>query len=77
MTQVNIHTAKTTLSDLVQKAERGEEVIIARRGKPVVRLIPISERPVRKAGRYKGKISCGDEIFEPLSDADLDLWEGK
>lgn len=43
--EVNVHHAKTNLSKLIQKAESGEEVIIARNGKPAVRLVPIAESP--------------------------------
>ena len=67
MHQANLHDAKTHLSELVAAAERGEEVIIARANKPVVRLIPIG-RPVtaRKPGLHAGKIRWTDDFDEPL-----------
>lgn len=50
--QVNVHEAKTRLSALIQKAEQGEDVIIARDGKPAVRLTPVTTQPKKRvAGR--------------------------
>ena len=70
-----IHEAKTNLSKLIQKACDGEEVIIARGDKPVVKLVPISiaDRP-RKPGRFKGKISWTPDAFDPLTDEELREW---
>lgn len=61
--EVNIHHAKTNLSSLILKAEAGEEVVIARAGKPVVKLVPIQPpAPVTYApGALKGKIWFADE----------------
>jgi len=54
---VNMHEAKTTLSRLVERALAGEEVIIARNGKPLVRLVPVAHKPQpRVPGRLKGQI---------------------
>jgi prevent-host-death family protein len=54
---VNMHQAKSTLSRLVARALAGEEIVIARNGKPLVRLVPVpKERKQRAAGRGKGKI---------------------
>ena len=50
MRTVNMHKAKSCLSELVRAAEAGEEVIIARNGKPAVRLVPVDEKPVRRLG---------------------------
>ena len=68
MRQANLHDAKTHLSELVAAAERGEEVIIARANKPVVRIIPI-QQPVaaRKPGLHAGKIRWGDDFDDPLA----------
>ena len=72
-----MHFAKTHLSDLVARAEAGEEVILARDKTPAVRLVPVPrEQPRRQRGRLKGKIMIGDEFFEPLPDEELALWEG-
>lgn len=54
---VNIHDAKTHLSKLLERVERGEEIVIARAGKPIARLCPIPSRPRRRRlGKYEGKI---------------------
>jgi prevent-host-death family protein len=54
---VNVHEAKTSLSRLLERAEAGEEIVIARAGKPVARLIPYApERPTRTFGALKGQI---------------------
>jgi prevent-host-death family protein len=56
--QVNIHEAKTHFSKLVERAEAGEEVVIARNGKPVAKLVPFGEpkRQPRKLGGWEGKV---------------------
>jgi prevent-host-death family protein len=61
----NIHEAKTQLSKLVERALEGEEVIIARAGKPAVRLVPIlqSDTP-RKGGQWKGKVRIAEDFDE-------------
>jgi len=64
---VNMFEAKTQLSKLVEMAERGEEVIIARAGKPVARLMPFEpkKRPIR-FGLLKGKLHVADDFDDPL-----------
>jgi prevent-host-death family protein len=58
MPVTNIHEAKTHLSRLVDRAAAGEEIIIAKAGKPVARLMPLAKaaKPVRKLGAWKGKV---------------------
>ena len=64
------------MSRLIAKACRGEEIVIARGRKPVVRLVAIQEgRDQRKPGALKGKIQIGPEFFEPLPPEELDAWE--
>ncbi len=66
---VNMHEAKTQLSQLVARAEEGEEVILARNGKPVVRLVPVEEKPrIPPAGLFAGKIKMSKDFNEPLPD---------
>jgi prevent-host-death family protein len=67
-----IHEAKTHLSQLIKEACEGEEVVIARGDKPVVKLVPIgiADRP-RKPGRFAGKISRTADAFDPLTDEEL------
>lgn len=74
---VNMHEAKTELSRLVERALRGEEVIIARAGIPVVRLVPVLPPAKRKLGQWRGQVQMSDEFDEPLDRQDLDAWEGR
>jgi prevent-host-death family protein len=64
---VNIHEAKTHLSRLVERAAAGEEIIIARGGRPIARLMPLGapQKP-RAFGRMRGKIRIADDFDEPL-----------
>jgi prevent-host-death family protein len=74
---VNVHEAKTQLSRLLQRVEAGEEVIIARGGKPVARLVPLATTapPQRMPGRLKGKIPPPpDSAFDPMTDEELREW---
>ncbi len=71
--KVNIYEAKTRLSQLVDRAEAGEEIIIARGGRPAARLIAF--RPagvVRKPGRLRGRIRIGRDFDAPLPDGLFD-----
>lgn len=65
--QVNIHEAKTHLSRLVDRAEAGEEIVIARAGRPAARLVrvelPEQKRPL---GTWRGRIEIGDDFDDPL-----------
>ncbi|HJS26415.1 MAG TPA: type II toxin-antitoxin system Phd/YefM family antitoxin [Actinomycetota bacterium] len=64
---VNVHEAKTHLSRLLERVERGEEIVVARAGKPVAKLVPIEGAPgKRPLGRDKGKIWMSDDFDEPL-----------
>jgi prevent-host-death family protein len=74
---VNMHEAKTTLSQLVEMVERGEEVVIARAGTPVAKLVPVVEvKKPRVLGALKGKIWMSDDFDAPMSEEELALWEG-
>ncbi len=65
--KANIHDAKTNLSKLIKLAIEGEEVIIAKAGKPVAKLVPFVERgKERELDFLKGKIELRDDIDEPL-----------
>ncbi|HEY2093298.1 MAG TPA: type II toxin-antitoxin system prevent-host-death family antitoxin [Thermoanaerobaculia bacterium] len=67
MIEVNIHEAKTQLSRLIAKVEQGEEVIIARAGEPVAKLIRADQpKRSRKLGEYAGKIWIADDFDAPL-----------
>lgn len=73
---VNMHQAKSSLSRLMARALAGEEVVIARNGEPLVKLVPVpKERKPRAPGRYKGQIWIAPDCFEPMSEEELDLFE--
>jgi prevent-host-death family protein len=64
---VNVHDAKTHLSRLLERVERGEEVVIARAGTPVAKLVPIEPKKTRgMLGRYKGQIWMSEDFDDPL-----------
>ncbi|RUM94452.1 MAG: hypothetical protein DSZ28_03135 [Thiothrix sp.] len=77
---VNIHEAKTRLSELLTRAEAGETVVIARRNKPIAKLVPISPEEAahepRPLGLAKGQVTIHPSFFEPMNDEELALWEG-
>jgi len=76
MATVTIHEAKTNLSRLIEKACRGEEIVIARGADPVVRLVPLKDsRGSRKPGALRGQFELGAEFFEALPAEELDHWE--
>ncbi|MYC90482.1 MAG: type II toxin-antitoxin system Phd/YefM family antitoxin [Gemmatimonadetes bacterium] len=76
MPAVNVHEAKTHLSRLLARVEAGEEVIIARRGRPVARLVSYRPRGKRQPDVLKGKITVPDSFFDPLPERALKNWEG-
>ena len=76
MAVVTVHAAKTNLSRLIEQALRGEEVVIARGDKPVVRLVPLEVlKPKRQFGSRAGQIAVPDSFFEPLPEPELSVWE--
>jgi prevent-host-death family protein len=78
MNQVNIHQAKTQLSRLLELAANGEEIIIAKAGKPVARLVPYAAKgTVRRPGIMRGKIRIKKNFDEPLPEKLLVSFEGK
>lgn len=73
---VNIHEAKTHLSRLVERVEAGEEVVIARAGRPVARLIPYRpRRAARQPGGWEGRVRMSADFDEPIPEL-LDAFEG-
>jgi prevent-host-death family protein len=75
---VNIHEAKTQFSKLLQRVLTGEEVVIAKAGTPVARLVPFERQPVRRVpGSAKGKIWIAPDFDAPLPAEILDAFEGK
>jgi prevent-host-death family protein len=76
MSQVNLHEAKTHLSRLVEAAAKGEEIVIAKAGKPMAKLVPL--RPVarkeRKPGVLKGKIWIAEDFDAPMTAEEQSEW---
>ena len=76
MTQVNVYEAKTHLSRLLARVQSGEEIVIARSGRPIARLVPVEEAPAdRVPGSAKGQFTVPDDFDAPLSDDLLDAFE--
>lgn len=80
MVTVNIHAAKTQLSRLVEAAAAGQEIVIARAGKPVARLVPLTgpvARPRRVLGALAGRMQVPADFDAPLPAEVLDGFEGR
>lgn len=60
--QTNMHEAKSKLSQLVELAVSGEEVVIAKSGKPAVKLVPFKDQKVRMFGQFKGQVIASDDF---------------
>jgi prevent-host-death family protein len=77
---VNIHEAKTHLSRLVDKAAKGEAFIIAKAGRPLVKVVPLEEAPQPKPQRIgfmKGRINVPDDFDRMFEDEILKMFEGE
>ena len=73
---VNVHDAKTQFSKLLEQAHAGQEIILAKAGKPYARMVPLAPAaPKRQRGRVKGIID--DAFFDPLPVAELNAWDGR
>lgn len=76
-TQVNIHEAKTHLSRLVQRAAAGEEIVIAKAGAPLAKLVPLSpSKEPRKLGGWEGRVWIADD-FDEIDEEIQRLFEGE
>lgn len=71
---MNVGEAKTRLSELLALVEQGEEVVLARAGKPVARLVLVEPRPRRRFGR--STLHVPESFFEPLPEEELAAWNG-
>ena len=71
--QVNVHDAKSRLSELLVRVENGEAITIARAGRPVARLVPIDRSTPRTLGFASGRLD--ESFFEPLPQSELDAWQ--
>ena len=68
---INVHEAKTHLSRLLERVEAGEEITLARAGRPVARLVPYNARQApRKPGIWKGQLVIGPDFDDPLPEFD-------
>jgi len=74
---VNIHEAKTSLSKLIERVEAGEEIVIARAGRPVAKLVAVRAQPRRKLGWLNGRFRIPDDFNRPLPESLLRAVEGK
>ena len=73
---VNVHDAKSQLSKLIAAAESGDDVVIARNGKPAVRLVPVQPSGFR-FGTLAHLVTTVPDFDEPMDDDELALWEGE
>lgn len=73
---VNVHEAKTQLSRLLERVAAGEQIIIARHGKPIAKLVPFTAEP-RQPGRLKGKLQLTPEFDAPLPEAIAAAFRGE
>jgi len=74
---INIHDAKTQFSKLVEAVSQGDEIVIARAGKPAARLVPIkATKTVRQPGAMKGKLQIADDFDAPLPSEIQSAFEG-
>lgn len=77
MKTVNMHEAKTNLSKLVEAAVRGEPFIIARAGKPAVRVTMIEDTPVSRTGFLKGQVDAPSDFDSMFANEIADMFEGR
>jgi prevent-host-death family protein len=72
-TLVNVQEAKTHLSRLLERVRAGEEIILAKAGRPYAKLVPLEEHQQRRPGLAKGRVT--EAFFEPLPEEELEAWE--
>jgi prevent-host-death family protein len=77
METVNLYDAKTNLSALIERAARGEEIVIAKAGRPLARLVPLARRTTpRPLGLLAGKVTVREDFDDPLPDDIRHVFEG-
>ena len=64
----NLYEAKTHLSELVERAAKGEEIVIAKNGVPMAKLVPLEKKPKRVPGGWEGKVWIAEDFDAPLPD---------
>lgn len=78
MASVNVHEAKTRFSELLKRVEAGEEIVIARAGKPLAKLVPLRRvGEPRQPGGWEGRVWIAPDFDAPLPDELLDAFEGR
>lgn len=78
MSTVNLYEAKTHLSQLVDRAASGEEIVIAKAGRPLARLVSLARRTEpRPLGLLKGRVRVGEDFDAPLPDTVKDVFDGR
>ena len=77
VTVVNVHQAKTQLSRLLARVEAGEDVVIARRGQPVARLVACKPSTKRQPDILKEKVAIPESFLDPLPEEELTAWEAR
>lgn len=75
MTVITIHEAKTHFSSLLRRAVAGEEIVIARGGTPIARIVPVDQKPVRQLGLDQGKFEVPEDFDAPLPEDLLSAYE--
>lgn len=73
--KVSVQTAESSLSELIDAALAGQEVVIEQSNKSAVKLVPIV-RPRFRLGIWQGQFGIGPDFLEPMSEEELALWEG-
>jgi len=76
MAIINIHEAKTHLSRILSRVQSGEEIVIAKAGKPIAKLVSVEKKLLKRTpGTAKGRLKMKKSFFEPLSDSTLREFE--
>ena len=77
MDSFNVHEAKTHFSKILAKVQAGEEVVIAKAGEPIARIVPIHKLVRRVPGRWQGQLWIAEDFDAPLPEDMLDAFEGR
>jgi len=79
MLKINIHEAKTHLSEYMNRLEEGETILLCRRNVPIaeIRPLPAARKAIPEPGLWEGRFAVPDSFFEPLPEELLDAFEGK
>lgn len=77
MESFNVHEAKTNFSRILAKVQAGEEVIIAKAGQPIARIVPIRDQAPRQSNTEKDSMWIAEDFDAPLPDDLLDAFEGR